>query len=159
MQAPANSKQVGGRHYQTSRYQHWDFASDIQMPYLLGCATKYLVRWPNKGGIQDLEKSMHYIEKAIEKFPMLYAAMKQCMPEAAVIHYYTESFIKINSLGNRESEAYRLMLYSPNPTSWKRARESIHYLIIQARQEGAIRVPDNANGQSEQVATQEGLTA
>ena len=61
----ANDRQVAGSHYQ-SAYQHWDFVADTGMPYLLGCATKYLTRWRKKNGVQDLEKAIHYIDKAIE---------------------------------------------------------------------------------------------
>lgn len=61
----ANAKQVGGDHYR-STYQHWDWVTEIGMPYILGCATKYLVRWRKKNGLQDLEKALHYVEKAKE---------------------------------------------------------------------------------------------
>ena len=59
-----NEVQVGGTHYKTA-YQHWDFMADITRSpeYYVGCATKYLVRWRGKNGLQDLEKAVHYIEK------------------------------------------------------------------------------------------------
>lgn len=66
----ANATQVAGDHYR-SEYQHWDFVIDSQMPYVLGCATKYLTRWRKKNGIQDLKKSIHYIEKAQERIDHL----------------------------------------------------------------------------------------
>lgn len=62
----ANSTQVGGTHYQRD-YQHWDFVADTNMPYHLGCATKYVSRWLEKNGMQDLEKSTHYIIKCQER--------------------------------------------------------------------------------------------
>lgn len=61
----ANETQVGGTHYK-SEYQHWDWVTELGMPYILGCATKYLTRWKKKNGIQDLEKAIHYVEKAME---------------------------------------------------------------------------------------------
>ena len=58
-----NDKQVGGSHYQ-SEYQHWDFVRlGLHGRYLEGCATKYVSRWRDKGGAQDLEKALHYVEK------------------------------------------------------------------------------------------------
>lgn len=54
--------QVGGSHYGT-KYGHWDYCKDAETPYLEGHATKYLVRWEKKGGIQDLEKSLSFVEK------------------------------------------------------------------------------------------------
>lgn len=61
----ANKKQIGGKHYQ-SAYQHWDWVLDNDLSYLEGCATKYIVRWRDKGGVEDLKKAAHYIEKLIE---------------------------------------------------------------------------------------------
>lgn len=62
-----NARQVGGAHYKTMIYQHWDWVTDIGLPYLLGCATKYICRWRQKNGVQDLEKAIHYLEKAKER--------------------------------------------------------------------------------------------
>ena len=62
----ANDIQIGGSHYQRD-YQHWDFVCDTNMPYLIGCATKYVSRWRDKNGIEDLRKSIHYLEKATER--------------------------------------------------------------------------------------------
>lgn len=61
----ANDRQVGGAHY-AQEYQHWDFCVDADVPYLIGCASKYLTRWREKNGVQDLEKSLHYLQKAEE---------------------------------------------------------------------------------------------
>ncbi len=62
----ANKTQVGGEHYKVG-YQHWDMVCDTGMPYLLGCATKYLIRWKHKNGLEDLKKAIHYIRKAEER--------------------------------------------------------------------------------------------
>lgn len=61
-----NEIQIGGNHYR-KKYQHWDLVCDTGMPYLLGCATKYIARWRDKNGIEDLRKSIHYISKAEDR--------------------------------------------------------------------------------------------
>ena len=61
-----NDMQIGGTHYR-SKYQHWDYVCDTRMPYLLACATKYVSRWRDKNGVEDLRKSMHYLAKAEER--------------------------------------------------------------------------------------------
>lgn len=61
----ANDKQIGGEHYK-SAYQHWDWATEHGLSYLAGCATKYLVRWRKKNGVEDLDKAAHYVEKLVE---------------------------------------------------------------------------------------------
>ena len=61
----ANDRQVGGEHYKLI-YQHWDFVYDVRLPYHLACATKYVARWRDKNGTQDLEKAVHYVDKSKE---------------------------------------------------------------------------------------------
>lgn len=63
----ANTRQVGGRHYK-SQYEHWDWVEDMGMGYLEGVATKYVARWRKKDGLQDLEKSLHYVQKLEELY-------------------------------------------------------------------------------------------
>jgi hypothetical protein len=66
----ANDRQVGGKHYQ-AKYQFWDLAVDLQMDYLEGSTACYVARWRKKGGREDLEKALHYLEKIKEtvKYP------------------------------------------------------------------------------------------
>jgi hypothetical protein len=59
----ANDRQVGGRHYKTGGLQHWDL---FGIEYLMGCASKYVARHMDKNGREDLEKAIHYCEKALE---------------------------------------------------------------------------------------------
>ena len=62
----ANAKQVAGTHYKDLAIQPWDYIAGNGIGYLEGCAIKYLSRWRDKGGIDDLHKAQHYIEKLIE---------------------------------------------------------------------------------------------
>ncbi|MGL6095362.1 MAG: DUF3310 domain-containing protein [Fimbriiglobus sp.] len=61
----ANDVQHGGNHY-AKPIQVWDFIAANGIPYLEGNAIKYLSRWRNKGGVEDLKKAKHYVEKLIE---------------------------------------------------------------------------------------------
>lgn len=61
----ANDMQVGGDHYR-SDLQHWDIVSAFNIPYLEGCASKYVSRWRKKNGLQDLEKALHFATKLKE---------------------------------------------------------------------------------------------
>lgn len=60
----ANTRQVGGNHYKTGGLEHWDLFGP---EYLMGCASKYVSRHMEKGGREDLEKAVHYCEKALEE--------------------------------------------------------------------------------------------
>ncbi len=63
---PANQIQHGGTHYKCLPIQPWDYIISNNIPFLEGNAIKYLTRWREKGGIQDLQKARHYIDKLIE---------------------------------------------------------------------------------------------
>lgn len=62
----ANKRQVGGNHYRKMVLEHWDIVVLNSLDYFQGNITKYVMRWRDKGGIADLEKAKHYIEKYIE---------------------------------------------------------------------------------------------
>jgi Protein of unknwon function (DUF3310) len=62
----ANSRQEGGTHYKSLKIQPWDYIASNEIGYFEGTAIKYLTRWKDKGGIQDLRKAAHFIQKLIE---------------------------------------------------------------------------------------------
>lgn len=64
----ANDRQVGGRHYRKiPGEQHWDRIWRLYGPgYFIGNITKYVERYQDKNGIEDLNKARHYIDKLIE---------------------------------------------------------------------------------------------
>lgn len=65
--ANANEMQVGGKHYGGGAYQHWDMVVQAnENRYLEGQNSKYLCRYTEKNGKEDLDKSYHYLVKLIE---------------------------------------------------------------------------------------------
>ena len=63
-------KQVGGTYYQDKKIQPWDameewMSKEAFQGFLQGNAIKYLARWKEKNGVQDLHKAIHYCEKDI----------------------------------------------------------------------------------------------
>lgn len=68
----ANHKQIGGDHYMNMGVQPWKAMESWMTPeefrgFLKGNAIKYLARSNTKGGITDLRKAYHYLEKLIEE--------------------------------------------------------------------------------------------
>lgn len=63
----ANSIQIGGTHYKNDHIQPWDFIYKNHVPYMEGCVIRYMTRWKQKGGLLDLQKAKHYVEKMIEQ--------------------------------------------------------------------------------------------
>lgn len=62
----ANDKQIAGDHYKKNPIQPWDYVAANNLGYFEGTAVKYLTRWKDKGGVDDLRKAIHFIEKLIE---------------------------------------------------------------------------------------------
>ena len=62
----ANDRQEGGAHYRQHKVQVWDAIIDWDCGYLAGNVIKYVVRFRDKNGIEDLKKARHYLDKLIE---------------------------------------------------------------------------------------------
>ena len=67
----ANDMQVGGEHYRNKEIQPWDAMQAWMTPdqfkgFLWGNIIKYIARWQEKGGVEDLRKARHYMDKLIE---------------------------------------------------------------------------------------------
>jgi hypothetical protein len=62
----ANDVQVAGTHYKNKSIQPWDYIVDNNLGYLEGNIVKYVSRWKDKGGLDDLKKARHYLDKLIE---------------------------------------------------------------------------------------------
>lgn len=66
-QQRANDIQVSGNHYkQFKGCEPWDVITAWKLGYLDGTALKYIARWRDKGGIEDLKKAIHFLQKTIE---------------------------------------------------------------------------------------------
>lgn len=59
------NKQVGGDHYKKHAIQPWDVIETYGLDFFVGNVIKYCLRQKDNR-LQDLEKAMHYLEKAIE---------------------------------------------------------------------------------------------
>jgi hypothetical protein len=62
----ANDVQVAGTHYKDKAIQPWDYIIANELGYLEGNIVKYVSRWRDKGGLDDLKKAQHYLAKLIE---------------------------------------------------------------------------------------------
>jgi hypothetical protein len=64
--ASADQVQVGGNHYKDLPVQPWNFILPNALPWGEGEIVKYVSRWRRKGGVEDLRKARHLIDKLIE---------------------------------------------------------------------------------------------
>ena len=63
---PANAIQIGGEHYKKGGEEHWDRAWRLKYDPFQYIITKWVERWKDKGGVEDLKKAQHAIQKYIE---------------------------------------------------------------------------------------------
>lgn len=59
--------QGGGDHYAKCAIQPIDYIMDNGLDYLQGNVIKYVTRYKNKNGVEDLEKAAHYLRIMIER--------------------------------------------------------------------------------------------
>lgn len=62
----AIDKQEGGNHYKKLKIQPIEYIQANNLSYEQGNVVKYITRYENKGGIEDLRKAIHFIELIIE---------------------------------------------------------------------------------------------
>lgn len=65
-QTTANEIQIDGNHYKEKFIQPWDYIAANKLGYFEGNIIKYVTRWRDKGGVNDLLKAKHYLDKLIE---------------------------------------------------------------------------------------------
>jgi hypothetical protein len=64
----AKDTQVGGAHYiNESGIQPWDVIAAWNLDYWEGNVVKYVMRYRNKNGVEDLKKARHYLDYLIQR--------------------------------------------------------------------------------------------
>ena len=67
MTSKVYTKQIGGSHYKKMKIQPSKFVIENKLLFPEGNVIKYICRHQYKGGKQDLEKAIHFIEMIIER--------------------------------------------------------------------------------------------
>jgi hypothetical protein len=62
----ATDKQIGGKHYKEYKIQPIEFIVKNKLSFIQGCVIKYICRFENKNGIEDLKKIKHYCDLQIQ---------------------------------------------------------------------------------------------
>lgn len=65
-ESDASSNQVGGNHYSKLAIQPMEYALKNDLNYAQANAIKYITRYKDKNGVEDLRKAIHCIELLIE---------------------------------------------------------------------------------------------
>lgn len=62
----AIEKQVAGEHYLKLPFQPVTYILANNIGYCEGNVIKYVTRWKDKGGVEDLRKARHYLDMLIQ---------------------------------------------------------------------------------------------
>lgn len=139
----ASERQVGGSHYRTAsgNIGHWDYCVTVSVPYLEGCASKYLTRWRDKNGVQDLEKAAHYIERRIEALFSYQGILRGVRKHKE--HF--ARFIADNQIPKLEEHLIDEIIHWRFPSQLQQALTELKTFIEQVKQEEGHPTSDYVN--------------
>lgn len=60
-------KQIGGDHYTKLKIQPIEYALANNLGICEHAVVKYVSRWKDKNGVEDLRKAIHYLEMMIQR--------------------------------------------------------------------------------------------
>jgi len=87
------NKEIGGTHYKNMKMQPIELIALANLNFLQGCIIKYISRYKNKNGKEDIEKAIHNAQLAID--------LHIIGPDTSINEGYT--YCKINKLSNLQS--------------------------------------------------------
>ncbi len=61
-----NADRVKNPKHYTKGIETWDFIASKEMSFMEGNIVKYVSRWKQKNGIEDLKKAKQYLDKLID---------------------------------------------------------------------------------------------
>lgn len=125
--------QVGGTHYERLKIQPVKLFVQYKLNWFQGEAIKYPSRFPYKGGLKDLQKSVHIMDMALEYFgPTLFDEQDFQLYEPGsepLVELYAEQF---KNGFFREPYSFILFhnfLYSVISRNYKKAKEELQLII------------------------------
>lgn len=131
----ANAIQVGGSHYKFGGVEHWDVIEKYRVGYLEGCASKYVLRWRRKNGLQDLCKAAHFLQKLYEvRSDMSFSEYLNRMPNVpnAVVSRLCEDA----GLCGADEQIIRHILTWQSTATIDLARRMVEELIVEVEAAG-----------------------
>ena len=128
----SNLHQVGGTHYERLEIQPIKLFVQYKLNWFQGEAIKYPSRFPYKGGLDDLQKSIHIMDMALEYFgPTLFDEQDFQLYETGSepsIELYAEQF-KAGFFRDPASFVFfHNFLYSVISRNYKKAKEELQLL-------------------------------
>lgn len=96
--------QIGGNHYKGLAYQPLQFSVDMCLNFIQGNIVKYVSRYKNKNGNEDLKKAMHYAQLGVELNPANFCLFYK-------VDEKVDEFIQKNKLTDTVGEIVKAVCY------------------------------------------------
>ena len=113
------------------RLQPFDIIDAWRLDFYLGNFVKYLIRWKQKGGIEDLGKASHYLDEAVTR---LLDGSAASVPAVNLRKLELNTIQQAFGLDARERKLLGFVLRSPIRTcDLDEARETMAYMLIDAQ--------------------------
>ena len=129
----SNLHQVGGTHYERLKIQPVKLFVQYKLNWFQGEAIKYPSRFPHKGGLKDLQKSVHIMDMALEYFgPTLFDEQDFQLYEPGsehLVELYAEQFKKGFFREPTSFVLFHNFLYSVISRNYKKAKEELQLII------------------------------
>ena len=129
-QSDALAIQVGGSHYKKLAMQPVVFATANHLDPCAFSILKYVTRWRDKNGLQDLEKAIHFAQLRMTADVEMYLTLRlqPIAPFGYTIPYYT--YCRLNGIPEAETEVLRqLEFWIHSPTGdYTHGNEAIRLL-------------------------------
>ena len=133
MKKMSNLHQVGGSHYERLKIQPINLFIKYNLNWFQGEAIKYVSRFPNKGGKEDLQKALHIMRLALENFgPLLWSSKEYQLVEEGsepYIEAYTAQFSNNYFLEPMSFKYFYKFVYLVLSKDYKGAIEKLEILI------------------------------
>ncbi len=124
-----NDKQVGGDHYKKCQFQPWDWER-YGVGGLEWTAIKYITRYKEKGGVQDLHKALHYIDKLIEECRRNGRQNRvRHFSDFVIIDCLVEGYVAGWELNEDQQNAVKILLYWYDTIGLEAAKKHVQGLI------------------------------
>lgn len=153
----ANDRQVGGAHYRKGRLQHWDVVERYSVPYLEGVGSKYPLRWREKGGVEDLEKTLHYIDKILER-PEDHDAWHRMLRLTTQQVEDVRKLVASHDCGIVEREVVTALLCGVNRLTLETLRRDLDQYVREVRTEARQGTPEDGGQHAAQEDTEVSVT-
>ena len=129
----SNLHQVGGTHYERLKIQPVKLFVQYKLNWFQGEAIKYPSRFPHKGGLNDLQKSVHIMDMALEYFgPTLFDEQDFQLYELGsepLVELYAEQFKEGLFKEPISFRYFHSFLYSVISRKYKKAKEELQLII------------------------------